>query len=29
MVDGMGGEIFCESSLGAGTKFVVLLPGWE
>jgi signal transduction histidine kinase len=29
MVDGMGGEIICESSLGAGTTFSVLLPAWE
>jgi len=28
MVDGMGGEIFCESRLGEGTKFTVLLPAW-
>ena len=28
MVDGMKGEILCESRLGEGTTFIVLLPGW-
>ena len=29
MVDGMDGEISCESHLGEGTTFTVLLPAWE
>ncbi len=29
MVDGMGGEIHCESRLGEGTTFTILLPAWE
>ena len=29
MVDGMGGEIICESHLGEGTTFTVLLPSWD
>jgi signal transduction histidine kinase len=28
MVDSMGGEILCESRLGEGTTFTVLLPAW-
>lgn len=29
MTDGMGGEVSCESQLGEGTTFSVLLSGWE
>ena len=29
MVDGMGGAILCDSHLGEGSTFTVVLPAWE